>query len=239
VKNVAGYDLGKLVSGSHGALAGIVDVTFKLVPIPQSSATLTVSYSDPGRLAADVAALSASQVEPAAFDILFDGTYGIRLRIATSPAATDAQIAAARALVSGEARVVAGDAETALWDAQVKAPWTGNDAVVRFSWLPANLLDVLNLVGEIRPSGTPATLVARAMGTGFARLGGDTRAQAAAVARLRGGVNVGNVVVLRASPELKAAVDVWGPARDADRVARSIKQMFDPAGVLNAGRGPI
>ena len=38
VKNVAGYDLGKLVSGSHGTLAAIVDVTFKLLPIPLASA---------------------------------------------------------------------------------------------------------------------------------------------------------------------------------------------------------
>src|SRR5215210_2655055 len=44
VKNVAGYDLGKLVSGSHGTLAGIVDVTFKLVPLPQTSATLVAWY---------------------------------------------------------------------------------------------------------------------------------------------------------------------------------------------------
>ena len=49
VKNVAGYDLGKLVSGSHGTLAGIVDVTFKLVPIPQSSATLVAWYTDARR----------------------------------------------------------------------------------------------------------------------------------------------------------------------------------------------
>jgi FAD/FMN-containing dehydrogenase len=47
------------------------------------------------------------------------------------------------------------------------------------------------------------------------------------------------VVVLRASRELKALVDVWGPPQDAERVLQSLKQMFDPAGILNAGRGPI
>ena len=46
VKNVAGYDLGKLVSGSFGTLAAIVDATFKLLPIPQASATLDASYDD-------------------------------------------------------------------------------------------------------------------------------------------------------------------------------------------------
>ncbi len=47
VKNVAGYDLGKLVSGSFGCLAAIVDATFKLLPRPQASATLTVTYAYP------------------------------------------------------------------------------------------------------------------------------------------------------------------------------------------------
>src|SRR5687768_11997013 len=69
VKNVAGYDLGKLVSSSHGTLAGIAAVTFKLVPIPQASATLFVAYADADAMTRDVAALAASQVEPAAFDI--------------------------------------------------------------------------------------------------------------------------------------------------------------------------
>src|SRR5687767_2754078 len=55
VKNVAGYDLGKLVSGSHGTLAGIADVTFKLVPIPASSATLVAGYDDLAAFTRDVA----------------------------------------------------------------------------------------------------------------------------------------------------------------------------------------
>jgi glycolate oxidase FAD binding subunit len=61
----------------------------------------------------------------------------------------------------------------------------------------------------------------------------------AAMTRLRNSRDVGNVVVLRAPREVKQAVDVWGPPGDSDRVMRSLKQMFDPAGILNAGRGPI
>ena len=55
VKNVAGYDLGKLVTGSYGALAAIVDATFKLLPLPHASATLSAVYTDPSALAADAA----------------------------------------------------------------------------------------------------------------------------------------------------------------------------------------
>ena len=252
VKNVAGYDLGKLVSSSHGTLAGIVDVTFKLVPVPQASSTLVAAYSDADAMTRDVAALAASQVEPAAFDVSVgsaidhpaadgtpDGLYQLKLRVATSPAATDAQIASARALVSGDAMVVTDEAERGIWSSHVAAPWRG-DAAVRLSWLPSNLPKVVALVtGMESATGAVATLTGRALGTGLIRLIGPPRAQAAAVERLRADSDVGNVVVLRASRELKALVDVWGPPRDDDRVLRSLKQMFDPAGILNAGRGPI
>jgi glycolate oxidase FAD binding subunit len=267
VKNVAGYDLGKLVSGSHGTLAGIAEITFKLVPIPQASSTLLVAYADADAMTRDVAALAASQVEPAAFDVSVgtaidhpaaDGTqdhlYKLHLRVATSPAATDAQLAAARALVSGDAAVVSrawdrtlppahvaglGDPETLMWQSHVAAAWRG-DAAVRLSWLPARLPAVVELTTSMQgATGAAATLVGRAAGTGIMRLVGPPPALAAAVNRLRASQDVGHVILLRASRELKALVDVWGPPPDADRVLHSLKQMFDPNGILNAGRGPI
>src|SRR4029079_2538963 len=69
VKNVAGYRTGKLVTGSYGALAAIVDATFKLLPLPHASATLRALYTDPEPLAADAAAISAGQFEPRAFAV--------------------------------------------------------------------------------------------------------------------------------------------------------------------------
>lgn len=242
VKNVAGYDLGKLVSGSHGTLAGIVDVTFKLVPIPQSSATLVAEYADAGALARDVAALDASQIEPAAFDIRAeDGgrPYQLKLRIATSPAARDAQIAAARGLISGESTVLTDMAERATWTAQLETMSDG-DATVRLSWLPARLPRVLALLEDLKRSEkVGVTFTGRVLGAGAARLSGETTALAAAVGRLRASADVGNVVLLRGSHDLKASVDVWGPGRASDGVARAVKNALDPVGILNAGRGPI
>ena len=265
VKNVAGYDLGKLVSGSHGSLAGIVDVTFKLVPIPAASATLMALYSEPDAdaMTREVAAITASQVEPSAFDVTVkegDAPYILQLRVATSPAATDAQIAAVRGMVSGEVTIVRsdepfptvpglstppalqraiGDPESALWKSHAAAPWRG-DATVRFSWLPARLPQVVALIGEIQHlDEVGATLVARALGAGLLRLSAESGGLIAAINRLRSSPDVGNVVVLRAPREVKEAVDVWGPPRDSDKVMRSIKQMFDPTGILNANRGPL
>jgi glycolate oxidase FAD binding subunit len=242
VKNVAGYDLGKLVSGSHGTLAGIVDVTFKLAPVPQSSATLVAAYADAGALARDVAALDASQIEPAAFDIRAENgerPYQLKLRIATSPVARDAQIAAARTLVSGESTVLTDVAERATWTAQLDTMSDG-DATVRFGWLPARLPQVLALLEDVKRSErVGVTFTGRVLGAGAACLSGETTALAATVGRLRASGDVGNVVLLRGPHDLKASVDVWGPGRESDRVARAVKNSLDPGRILNAGRGPI
>lgn len=257
VKNVAGYDLGRLMAGSYGTLAGIADVTFKLMPIPAASSTLVAVYGETqaDAFVRDVAALASSQIEPAAFDVsvnVGEAPYRLHLRIATSPAATQAQIAAARALVSGESTVVQGgtslpalapglelDAEQAWWSSHNAAPWRG-DACVRLAWLPARLPHVIALVGAIQHvDDVGATLTARVSGSGLLRLSASPRALIAAIERLRASDDVGHVVVLRAPRAVKEAVDVWGPPRDSDRALRALKQMFDPAGILNAGRGVV
>src|SRR5437867_10661307 len=51
VKNVAGYDLGKLITGSFGSLAAIVSATFKLSPLPAASNTLWLDVPDAAALA--------------------------------------------------------------------------------------------------------------------------------------------------------------------------------------------
>ena len=250
VKNVAGYDLGKLVTGSYGSYAAIVDATFRLLPRPQASGTLVATYADAAALARDAAALSASQLEPALFDVRAEvGTSAaaagpasqLLVRFASSPAATNAQLDAARALLTGGIEEVTGAQENLLWDEQVRAPWTGEGAVLRLGWLPANLKEALTLVQDLhRVVARGVSFAGRAgVGAGLVRLNGDLPGLAAAVTRLRGSGDVGNVVLLRGSRELKRQIDTWGPAADAVGVSRALKHMFDPAGILNAGRGPV
>jgi glycolate oxidase FAD binding subunit len=255
VKNVAGYDLGKLVSGSFGTFAAIVDATFKLMPLPLASATLSVTYDDSAALARDVAALAASQLEPAAVDLVVDtvgrvprsgpaeldaARYELLVRFASSPVSTDAQVGQAVKLLTGVVSQVTGDAEAALWRDQVRAPWSGDGTVIRMSWLPASLPAVLALVRDVQQiAGGAVTLIGRAVGTGFLRIDDESPTHATAVERLRAAADVRHVVVLKASLALKQQVDVWGPAPSAIAATRALKQMFDPAGILNAGRGPL
>jgi glycolate oxidase FAD binding subunit len=242
VKNVAGYDLGKLVSGSHGTLAAIVDATFKLLPIPLASTTLVATYADGNALAHDVAVLSGSQVELSAFDMSVsnEGRRILLIRMASSPAATAAQAAEARRLLTSTPVAVTGDEEQSLWEEQIRAPWADGGTVVRLSWLPAKLPAVAALISRIGQSGCQvSTFTGRAIGSGLLRLEGADSALAAAVGVLRQSDDVGHVVVLRATPALKSQVDVWGSSSGMLDVARMLKHKFDPADILNAGRGPI
>jgi glycolate oxidase FAD binding subunit len=245
VKNVAGYDLGKLVTGSYGALAAIVDATFKLLPLPHASATLRVVYGDPGPLTADAAALLSGQLEPMAFDVRAADTaegprWTLLVRFASSPAAVAAQLDAARALLRGETTALREGLEARAWAEQVALPWNlsnGEAAVVRCSWLPADLAMVLAAAQALREQ-CGVTLTGRVgSGSGFLRLTGADGALARAIQFLREVPGIGHLVVLRGSRALRAQVDVWGAAPSAPALA--LKRALDPTGILNAGRGPL
>ena len=262
VKNVAGYDLGRLMSGSFGTLAAIVDATFKLLPVPAVSRTVVSQFADPASLARAVARLSDTGLEPLAFDvhvIVPRGEYWLLTRFATSPAATDAQVSAARSLLdpstrsarSGQAAssggalapsgVVSDSDEERLWRDHRQDIWKPDGAVVRVSWLPAALGHVLSfLQGIATDTGASLELSARAgVGAGFLRIDGDDRLQMSAIEQLRArGDLVSHVVVLRASPAVKERIDVWGRSAQLNPVYQSLKHTFDPEGILNV-RGPI
>jgi glycolate oxidase FAD binding subunit len=247
VKNVAGYDLGRLMSGSFGELAALVDVTLKLLPIPAVSQTIVARYTGPDGIIDDIDRVSRSQLEPTAYDVGLrpgghgDGSLSALVRFATSPEATAAQVAEAlRLMTGGSAQIVTGADESAVWADQVRRPWSGMGAVVRLSWLPAGLRQVMTLL-DVLSGLTHIELTGRAtVGAGFVRLDGDDDRIARAVERLRSARDiVSNVVVLGQSTALKGRVDAWGPPVSAAGALRALKKSFDPAGVLNAGRGPI
>lgn len=247
VKNVAGYDLGKLVSGSFGSLAAIVSATFKLLPVPVASQTLSATLEDGDSAAAAVTRLNDSQLEPMAVELqaVHDASrhtmrYRLLARFATSPAAAAAQVEQARALV-GTGEVVTGEPESALWRRYQGRASASAGTVVRMSWLPAALPQVLALVEEIGRSTGSVELVARAaVGTGLLRIDGSVDGQASTVDRLRARTGiVRHVTIQDAPPEVKAQVDAWGPPGPAADVLAAIKRALDPAAILNAGRGPI
>jgi glycolate oxidase FAD binding subunit len=73
VKNVAGYDLNKLYVGSLGTVGVIVELSFKLHPLPQAQGMLLASFASAGDAAQAIGTLMRSPLGPAAIELLDAG----------------------------------------------------------------------------------------------------------------------------------------------------------------------
>jgi glycolate oxidase FAD binding subunit len=140
VKNVAGYDLAKLVCGSEGRLGLIARVALRLHPLPPSSATLVVETDQPAEV---VRALRLSQLQPSAVDVLHPGL--VVALFEGRAAAVDAQLEAARALVGGR------PGDVGVWD---EARRRQGDSLGRLRFVPADLGNLLSTLDEavVRPA---------------------------------------------------------------------------------------
>ena len=242
VKNVAGYDLPRLMAGSFGSLSVIVTATFKLYPLTTASKTLVVDLKEPRDLGVLSAAIIGSHLTPTALEFETD-PLRLLLRFESIPAGVDQQAANAAALIASHgfsAQTVSGTEEDALWKQHEQPVWKGTGAVVKVSLLPSALA---GLLGTLNSQVGPANYVAAGragLAVFLVRIDGDTAAQARAIEAIRSTLHVGtgSAVIVRGSAELRAQTDVWGPIGDGLRVMRAVKRQFDPVGILNPGRGP-
>jgi glycolate oxidase FAD binding subunit len=242
VKNVAGYDMARLMTGSFGTLALIVDATFKLAPAPPASRTVIVSTPDAALLNQVLTAVSASQTMPTAVELeLPPGRLLVRLETVDRSAEQQSrEIAELAAKHGAKADIVSSGEDSALWQAHAARPWDKPGCVVKISTLRSQLP---SLVGWIRDAAgrTDCELVGRAgVAVLLLRLDGEEAEQERLVTQLRARFKPGegHVTLLRASPSLKTRVDASGSVGDALQLMQIIKRQFDPAGILNPGRGP-
>lgn len=230
IKNVAGYDLAKLMAGACGTLGLICELTVRLHPLPEGTCTAVARSDDPRALAAAGSALAHLPLEADALDLRWEDGEGLVLaRFSGRAAREHAAAAAAASDRSLDCDLVDDDA--ALWAGQRERQRGG--CVVRVSATQRRLGDVL---AAARDAG--ATAVARiAYGLAWLRLpDGDGDVQAASVERLRATLAPSPCVVVCGSHALRTHVDPWGGI-DAARFAlmARVKERFDPAGHCNPG----
>jgi glycolate oxidase FAD binding subunit len=242
IKNVAGYDLTKLLCGSLGTLALLADVTVRLHPVEPASRTLRIAAQPDAAttLALDIA---AAPLAPAAVDLLGDH---LLVRLAGRPEGIAAQAEAVRGLATAlglEADDVDDDAEASAWaDVAVALAGAPGETVARAATAPDRLGRVATaLAVSADEAGVAATLHSHAaLGLHTARLaGGDGRGHAATVAawRRRVAAEGGTVVVRRRTPAAEdAGLDDWGPDPSAVTLMRAVKDRLDPQGRLAPGR---
>lgn len=221
VKNVAGYDLSKLVTGALGTLGVITQAVFRVHPRPRYSRTLAITTTSLDEAQHILLAIQRSQLahtslqvraEPALLDILIEGT----------EAGVEAQEATVRDL-AGPA-TIAENAAT-VWTSRQNL-WSAAGAIVKLSVLPSDIAKAVMSLGQ----GSKAVI--QASGLGHARIEAtpeQLKTLRAAIERMGG-----TLTVLRQPPE--GSIETWGNPGDAFALMRALKQQFDPKGTLNPGR---
>ena len=263
VKNVAGYDLGKLYTGSHGTLGLITEAIFRLHPLPAATAFVTAGYADPAAAAAGVASAAGSDLAPVAIEIdrpARDGLIRVAVLLEGDPAGVSERASLMRGVLgTGTATL---DAAPPWWGADPGARGPGargpggrdSATVIQIGFWAAALPGVLAAVDTAaRAAGLdPAVTGSAAAGVLHAAVPGSAGPEAVAgflaglrerlAADLEPGFAGGegpparsSAVVVRAPAAVRDQVDMWGPV-PALSLMRALKNQFDPRHLMAPGR---
>jgi len=251
IKNVAGYDLGKLFAGAFGTLGLIAEVTVRLHPKPARTATVIARSADPGQLTRAAAVLAHAPLEADCLDLWWDaaadaappgaadppgasapsGAGAVLVRFGSADPGPRAEEAAALLGTVGGLAVETDNDDEACWEAQ-RAAQRG-DVVVKVSALPAALPAAIAATQALG-----GTMVARAgLGLAWIQLpgGADHGATVEAVGALRRRLAPAPCVLLDAPADVRAALDPWGGETGPVALMGKVKERFDPAGICAPG----
>lgn len=233
VKNVAGYDLPKLMVGAFGTLGVVTRATFRLHPLPNATRTIRFAARAPADAQRFVLAMHESGPPVTGLQVVGGSSEPWRLaaRLEGSPAGVHAT---APALCELAARCnLAQTAEPPDPWSERERIWSEEGAVAKLTFPPSQLAALCDAV--VAPAWK---LVAQGVGvamlsvTGAYTDGGPERME-----RLAQNIRAmgGSLVVLRGTADLKRRVDALYHI-DAIALMRRIKQQFDPTRVLNPDR---
>jgi glycolate oxidase FAD binding subunit len=237
VKNVAGYDLHKLMTGSFGTLGVIADVNFRLHPVEAQSRTWTAQAPDPSHFEAPLRTLLDSQIIPSGMQIRIDPEQcALDVREAATPTCLDDHAAL---LTRFFGPIPVHESSEAVWQARQNLFDSAGATVLKASLLPSQLCSVLShLRQSARADSTEIAAAAQCNGLVNIALRAAPDASISLIERLRYELRAssGSVVVLQLPAELRGRIDVWECDSNALPLMREIKRRFDPDRILNPGR---
>jgi glycolate oxidase FAD binding subunit len=246
VKNVAGYDLSKLFTGSLGTLGVIAEANFRLHPIRETARTVFLEVDDHEKIAdvtQELTHSSFSQFVLDALEIRWEGDRGVIAALfeGIEPAVEAQSSVATEVLRShGETSVLGEEDGEEFWESFARRPWDAGDVGLKIGAPPSDLTAVLaSVLGAAERAGVEARLSGHA-GTGvtFAGLSGGEDGLVEVVEEVRE-IRVrrsGSVVVQEAPLIVKERLDAWGAGGDYLGLTRRVKEKFDPGYTMNPGR---
>jgi glycolate oxidase FAD binding subunit len=240
VKNVAGYDLHKLMTGACGTLGVITEVTFRLHPLPMHSRTWTVSSARAEAAGELMLRVLDSQLSIQAMQLRANSRgYGVDVQLSTLPEVLGEQL---EMLAQLTRRVLEGNAEFSepsavedneVFESREQLFAQENGILIKATMLPSA---IANLSSDVVKAG--GTAVTQATGIMFAQIPEESAVEALAL--LRAGAAAagdGTLTVLSAPDRLVSLRDA--PLRAESRgfeLMREIMRRFDPNRILNPGR---
>ena len=247
VKNVAGYDLCKLFTGSYGTLGLILEMNFKLRPRPECEATVVASGSIPILINASRKILQ-DPLFPVAVELLSPRkaeTIGVEVenaeavllvRFAGNETAVSAQTDTSLSLLSREqiSEACTVNDDVSLWQQLAEGRRDGNESILwRASVPPSELIRVVELTkdnSEIWHAGVSTGVVSACERSAD---GAGKRLEMIRTECERLG---GSLIVENAPVTIKESLDVWGDLGSSSQLMNRIKQQLDPLDLLSPGR---
>jgi glycolate oxidase FAD binding subunit len=226
IKNVAGYDIAKLLCGSFGTLGVILSVNVRLHPL-HPTVTAVATAAEPRTLAAAAHTLAALPAELEALDVTWAPSGGTLLARCAGPRARQRADRIARQIRdAGLREVQIDDADAARWATQRERQRSDSAAVLHVAAPPAALAEVL----AAAQAGGASVVARAALGEAHITVEADQ------IAPLRARLLSATVSVLRDCPAAQRAqvAEPWGvTAPAALGIMRAVKARFDPNATCN------
>jgi glycolate oxidase FAD binding subunit len=245
VKNVAGYDLGKLFAGSYGTLGLITQATFRLHPKPETSTWITIETPDPHQAAEVVQTMADSPLAPSAIELNWPSaadSISVSVLLEGDAASLTGRVQRMLGLLGSRGTVGLPSDHTKRSDGSSAHPTLAAGTHFRIAFWAGQLETVLRILCEAGAEHAldPAIRGSAAAGVLDVQIAGKAPRAAVVefVDQVRAGLgnmtsvagappSVASAVVVCAPAEVRAAVDVWGPVPSLP-LMRAVKDRFDP-----------
>ncbi|MBW4664497.1 MAG: FAD-binding oxidoreductase [Chroococcus sp. CMT-3BRIN-NPC107] len=246
VKNVAGYDLMKLFTGSYGTLGAISQATLRVYPLPEASATVVLT-GEVEKLTQATKTLRASALTPAKFDLLSPQLvknlqFGEGMGLVASFASLKESVKQQSITLGGvgkklglQSSVYTDNDEASIWQQlQQQMRQSGKSFITcKIGILPSAAIEVAL---QLDTTSGGMSLIHASSGLGIWRCPEDT--SVAEILRVRSHCQSqgGFLTILEAPIAYKQQLDVWGYAGNSLELMQKIKYQFDPKNVFNPHR---